>query len=227
VNISELVNRLNFWINKSTGAWYTIPEAIDVINSGQMSLYSDLQPKASTSQRIKDALSPFKANPAYTVTTGSNGIVTVPSNQNYLNLLDIQIPVTINGSTVYRAMEILNEDERADRLNSQIDPVSATDPIVEQIGFGIFQIYPTGIYANVKVNFYRRPVAPVMNYTVVGGRNIVYDPTGSVQLEWSEQWHNAVLIKGLESIGINLSAADIAQWSDSKSQQNYQSVNMI
>jgi hypothetical protein len=225
LNISALIDRLNFWINKSTGAWYTVPEAIDCIDSGQISLYSDLQPRASTSQRIKDALSPFKE--IYTVTTGSNGIVTVPTNQNYLNLLDFQIPVTIGGRTVYQGMEILNEDERADALNSQIDPVDATHPIVEQIGVAEFQIYPAGIYANVKLTFYRRPVAPVMNYTVVGGRNIVYDPTGSVQLEWSEQWHNPILIKSLESIGINLSAADIAQWSDAKSQQNYQSVNMI
>lgn len=227
LNIQEATDLLNFFINKFTGAWYTVPEAVSLIDRGQISLYSDLQPKASTSQRIKDALSPFKSNPPYTTTTASDGVVTVPSNQNYLNLLDFQVPVTINGRTIYRGLKILNEDERADALNSQIDVVSATSPIVEQIGKGIFQIYPATVYANVKVSFYRRPVAPVFAFTVTGGRVINYNSGGSTQLEWHEQWHNTIIIKALSIIGINIGEADVMQYAEIKSQQNYQSVNMI
>ena len=61
MNLQEAFDFLNFWINKYTGAWYTIPELELIVDRGQMSLYEDLQPQYATSQRIKDALSPFRA----------------------------------------------------------------------------------------------------------------------------------------------------------------------
>lgn len=61
MNISEIIDFMNFHINKKTGAFYTPDECVSVLDRGQMSLYADLQPKYATSQRIKDALAPFRA----------------------------------------------------------------------------------------------------------------------------------------------------------------------
>jgi hypothetical protein len=228
LNIQEAANFLNFWINKNTGNWYTISELMEVIDRGQMALYNDYQPQASTSQRIKDALSPFKDTYDFTPSSTLLGIVTVPSNLNYLNLLDLSIRYAISGRSLTKQVpvQIYNEDERSDRLDSQIDPVAVTTPIAEQMGDGVWQLYPVAQYFGT-VTFYRRPVKPVFAYTVVSGRVIVYDSANSTQLEWKETQITEILLKGLSSIGINLSQQDLQQWSEIKTQQNYQNVNHL
>ncbi len=224
MNISEAFDFLNFWISKERGVFYTIPELQLITDRGQMSLYSDLQPKYATSQRVKDALAPFRDT--YDFTTLVSGVVSVPANQNYLNLLDLQIYFTQDSRVQYRGVPMVNEDVRAARLNSQIDPVTEFDPFGEQTGVGNFRIYPVALY-NGTVTFLRRPVAPVFGYTVVSGRVIVYNSGTSTQLEWTEAWQNAVLLKALSSIGINLSDQQVQGYAQLKTSENYQSVNMI
>ena len=55
MNLNDIFNFLNFYINKFTGSWYTVEELENVLDFGQMALYSDLKPKYATSQLIKDA----------------------------------------------------------------------------------------------------------------------------------------------------------------------------
>ena len=224
MSIQDAFDFLNFWISKERGVFYTIPELELITDRGQISLYSDLQPKYATSQRVKDALAPFRD--VYVFTTLVSGYVTVPAIQNYLSLLDLQIYFTEGSRTIYRGVPMVNEDVRASRLNSQIDPPTEFDPFGEQTGIGAFRLYPTALY-NGTVTFLRRPVAPVFGYNVISGRVIVYDPNTSTQLEWPEQWQNAVLIKALSSIGINLSDQQVSQYAEMKTQENYQSVNML
>jgi hypothetical protein len=226
MNLQECFDFLNFWINKSLGSWYTISELELLVDRGQMALYNDYQPKASTSQRIKDALSPFRDSYSFTPADTVSGIVTVPANRNYLNLLDLSVRYAISARSLTQQVPIViyNEDERADRLNSQVDPVTVTSPIAEQTGDGQWQLYPESQYFG-KVTFYRRPVKPVFGYSVISGRVIVYDPNTSTELEWKETQQTEVLLKALSSIGINLSAGDLQQWSEVKNQQNYQGIN--
>lgn len=223
MNISEDFDFLNFWINKFTGSWYTISELTELVDRGQMSLFSDLQPKYATSQRIKDALSPFKVSLPFTSLV--SGTITIP-NDDYVSLLDIQIYFQISNRTVYYPLDLVNEDTRAEKLNSQLDPVTITSPIAEQIARKTFRLYPASQY-NGDLTYLRRPIKPVFAYTVISGRVIVYDDANSTSLEWNENWHNAVLIKALSSIGINLSDSDVSQYAELKSQSNYQSVNMV
>ena len=119
MNLNDIFNFLNFYINKFTGSWYTVEELENVLDFGQMALYSDLKPKYATSQLIKDALSPFRES--YNFTTQVSGYVIVPATD-YLDLLDIQIYFQVSNRTVYYPIKLYNEDERAERLNSQLDP---------------------------------------------------------------------------------------------------------
>lgn len=224
MNISEAFDFLNFWISKERGAFYTIPELTSIVDRGQMSLYEDLQPQYATSQRVKDALAPFRE--VYNFTTLVSGYVIVPSNLNYLNLLDLQIYFQISNRTVYAPVQMVNEDTRAIRLNSQVEPVTVTSPIGEQTAKGTFRLYPAAAY-NGNVTFLRRPVAPVFGYTVISGRVIQYDPNTSTQLEWTENWQNAVLVKALSSIGINLTSDQVSNYAELKTASNYRSVNML
>jgi hypothetical protein len=217
---------INFWYKKNTGSYFTVSELEQVIDRGQMSLYEDLQPKYATSQRIKDALVPFRDTYDFNSTNTVSGYIVVPSNRNYLNLLDVQVHFGISGREFYVPVHMINEDERAHRLNSQIDPVTTSAPIGEMTAPRYIKLYPTSGYTGT-VTFLRRPVIPVFNYTLISGRVIVYNQEASTQLEWPENWITPVLIKALQNIGINLGSADLVQWSEAKSAQNYQSVNMI
>lgn len=223
MNIAEAVEFTQFWINKKSGAWYTIEEAVSVVDAGQMALYRDLKPKYATSQWVKDALSPFRE--VYNFTTAVSGNVIVPDTD-YLDLLDIQIYFLISNRTVYAPIKLINEDERATRLNSQIDPVTATSPIGEQIGLRSFRLYPAAVF-NGNVTYLRRPVKPVYGYNVISGRVINYDPNTSTQLEWRETEHIPLLLKGLQSLGINLSDAEVQNFAQIKSMQNWEGVNRL
>ena len=217
MNLNDIFNFLNFYINKFTGSWYTIEELEDLLDFGQMALYSDLKPKYATSQLIKDALSPFRET--YNFTTQISGYVIVPDST-YLDLLDIQIYFQVSNRTVYYPVDLVNEDTRAQRLNSQIDPVTITSPIGEQTAPRTFRLYPIGVY-NGNVTYLRRPIKPVFGYSVISGRIIVYDPNTSTQLEWRETEIPSIIIKALSSIGINIGSQEVMQWSEIKSQQNY------
>jgi len=223
VNISEAVDFILFWINKKTGAWYSVDEAVNTIDVGQMAMYRDLKPKYAVSQWVKDALSPFRES--YNFTTAVSGNVIVPDTD-YLDLLDIQIFFQVSNRTVYAPVKLINEDERANRLNSQVDPVTTTSPIGEQIGLRTFRLYPAGVY-NGNVTYLRRPVKPVYGYTVISGRVIVYDANTSTQLEWRETEHIPILLKGLQSMGINLSDQEIQNFAQIKTQENWQGINRL
>lgn len=225
MNLQDAYNHLNFYINKYQGSFYNPGELDAVVDRGQMSLYADLQPLASTSERIKDALAPFKRKWNFTPTDTISGIIPIPSNLDFLNLLDVRITYDISGVTRYVSLELPNEDEMSSRLNSQIDPVTITSPIGEIESKQYIRIYPTGIGYNGTVTFYRRPVKPNFVYTTISERVIVYDNTASTQLEWPENWQNAVLLKSLETLGVNLSADDIMQFSELKTNQNFNNSN--
>lgn len=228
MTILECHEALQFFIDKYIGGYYSSSELDSLLDRGQMALYGDYLPKASTSQRIKDALSPFKATYEITPANSLLGLVTIPSAQKYLNLLDFEIRYAISGRgmTKYVPLENVNEDERAEKLSSQIDSPTVTSPVLEQMGDGSWQLYPKSQYFG-KVTFYRRPAKPVFGYSLISGRVISYDSGTSTQLEWKETQHNEILIKALASIGVNLGAGDITQWAEIKSQQNFNNLNHI
>jgi len=222
LTLAEGYQFLNFWINKEMGSFYTMQELDLIVDRGQMTLYSNLQPRYATSQRIKDSLSPFRATYEFSPSDTVSGYISVPSNLNYLDLLDVRITYTISGRGIrYAAVAMVNEDERSERLNSQLDPVTLTSPIGEMAAPGFIRLWPTEANTGV-VTFLRRPVAPHFAYTTISARVIVYDADNSTELEWLEKDQNMVYILALQSIGINISEQDIMQWSKTKGGQNFQ-----
>lgn len=237
MNLQESFDHLNFWINKFTGSWFTIEELTEVVDRGQMSLYADLQPQYATSQRIKDALAPFRKTWDFTPTNTISGVIPIPSDLDFLNLLDVRIQYDISSATRYASLEFPNEDELSARLNSQIDPVTITSPIGEILGSVnvptsdttvkrqyYIRIYPTAGYTG-RVTFLRRPIKPVFAYTTISERVIVYDDAASTQLEWGENMINSVLLKALDTLGINLTDQERLQFAETKTAQNFQNFN--
>lgn len=224
MTLEDTCNFLLFIINKVSGAWYGPAELCSILDRGQMSLYSDLQPKYSTSEHLKDALAPFRATYDFNSSNTISGVIVIPSNSNFLNLLDIQIQFQISNRTIYWSVPIVNEDEKSAALNSQVDPVTITSPIGEVLAPRFYRLYPTSGYTGT-VTYFRRPLKPVFVYTTISQRVIVFDEANSTNLEWSEEWINQVVLKSLLTLGINLTAADIVQFAEQKNQENWQGLN--
>lgn len=228
MNISECHDILNFLINKYQGEYFSPSELDSVIDRGQMAHYADLKPRYAQNQETKDSLSPFRSTYAFGFNDSLNGVVKVPSNLNYLDLLDLSIRYDISAHSIERKVpvQMVNEDEMSDRLYSQVDPVSTSFPIGELTGVGTFQIYPKAQY-NGTVTFLRRPAKPVFAYTTISGRVIVYDSANSVQLEWKESEVMTIMLKALSLIGININSQEIVQYAELKGNQDFSGQNRM
>jgi hypothetical protein len=180
----------------------------------------------TTITKIINATS-FEVNIAPITPIAIGATITTFIYKEYLDLLDITIQYTANSRDTYYSVKMTNEDELADKLNSQINPPTANLPVGIMYQRRSIQLFPSNIVYTGFVHYMRRPVKPVYGYSVVGGRVIVYDPASSVQLEWKDTDINFILLKALSSIGINLSDQEASQFAEMKSQENYQGVNHL
>jgi len=142
--------------------------------------------------------------------------------------------MSVNDSTIYvnpriDLLDSINSvdltyvaSEDADITLTPFIKISQTLPKLYQI-----QLYPSTDSYTGNLYYMKRPVKPVYGYTIVGGRQIVYNPETSTQLQWRDTDIDTILLKALSSIGINLSDQEVSQFAELKSSENYQGVNYI
>lgn len=222
MDLNEAYTLLNFYINKEQGGWFAPEELTRIVDRAQKTLYNTYYTKYATSQRLDDAMAPFKVDFQFTTLTTSNGLIPTPND--YLDLLALYtLRVDVNNVAHKRAVEIINEEELAIRTESQVVPVTLDDPIgVIKENWDI-QLYPAVPQSGLLM-YLREPVAPFFAYSLVSGRVIVYNQGASTQLEWSDKDVETILLIALNGLGINLSENDVMQWSEIKTQQNFTSV---
>jgi hypothetical protein len=219
MDLNDIYTLLNFYINKEQGGWYTPEELTMIVDRAQRTLFNNYYIKYQTSQRLDDALAPFKAAHVFSHATG---LITNPVD--YQDMLAITATVVDDQSvTRTRPVELVTDDELANRVSSQVDPPSVLSPIVVRVDNDNWQLYPKVQQAGTMV-YLAVPTAPVYNYTVMSGRVIVYDELTSIQLQWNDKDILSIILLALNGLGINLSEPDILQWSEMKNQQNITSI---
>ena len=237
MQINDVHSTIRFILNKDQNGYITPGEIDTVLDRAQLVLFNQyhtnpkMPAQAQTSlygesQRIDDALSPFKSRYTFTALTTPSGVITLPSD--YMHLLSVYTTVYNNtlARNVYSGVQVLNEEELIDRLESQVIPVSQDDPIAIMNSQNRIQLFPeTGQSGGVY--YLRRPNAPRFGYTI-SGRAIVYNPnpynpttqpTGSVQLEWRDFDIMNLVSIALSYFGINMSSAEVQQFAEVKTQQ--------
>lgn len=225
MNIYEICQFLNFYVQKQRGTYFSFDELCEALDRAQMALYSDLYASYGTSQRSQDALSPFLSEYPFTPLTTVSGVIVLPSNSNYLNLLSIYITYTATGhGTQYKGIDIVNKDEKVARLQSQVKPNTTTSPFGEIIAPRFFRVWPQAGYTGTVV-YFRRPAKPYLAYTLISGRVPYYDAVNSVQLEWEETFIDDIMIKTLESLGVNMGDDKTLQFAAMKSESNFANIN--
>ncbi len=157
MDLNEAYTLLNFYINKSQGGWYSPEELTLIVDRAQKTLYNTYYTKYSTSQRLDDALAPFKVDYQFTNITSPNGLITTP--EDYLDLLGIYTIVTGSDNiTRKKPVEVVNEEELVYRLNSQVVPVTVNQPIAVIKEDWKIQLYPE--QAQAAVVMYLRTLLP-------------------------------------------------------------------
>jgi hypothetical protein len=242
MDIKVIHDTILYYLNKEQNGYVTHEEIDQVLDKAQLALFNQYhtnprlpaQVQASLygeSQRIDDALSPFKARYIFTgggspVNITSGGVITLPSN--YMHLLSMY--TTVYSATlsrnVYSGVQVLNEEELIERLESQVIPVSVDDPIAIMNSSNQIQLFPEQAQSG-GVYYFRRPVSPRFGYTQ-SGRTVTYNPlaydpstqpTGSTQLEWRDMDINNVISIALSYYGLNLSSQEVMQFAQVKTQE--------
>lgn len=172
-------------------AAYKTPEEIDnALYRGLIDFYNGLFRSKQNSQQVSRYLTEQVCN-----ITSTN---VFPLNPDFNR--PVRITSTV-GTSVFEG-EVLAENEWLDRRNSFILAPTNQQPIARIIGSNI-EFYP-GDSGNYRLVYYRSPLQPKFNYTVSGGRDVVYNPTGSVNVDVNPSALNDVIVRAVAYLGISL-----------------------
>lgn len=231
MNIKEVHDRFNIAVRKEHGGSFNPIEVDRLLDIAQMELFNSYYGNVKTfdpvaqratfaygaSQRINDALSPFKSQVTFTTTDTPGGVLTLPTNYLYL----ISLTTTVYNSTIGRninyPVSVVNEEELQSRLESQIVPVALTGPIAVINSGKKIQLFPTSPQSGF-VWFFRRPAIPNMSFTQAG-RVITYVPGSSQDLEWGEQEIHNIINKAVSLAGLSMSSQDLVGYSVQKDRE--------
>ena len=226
-------------------------------------------------QKISDDLRFFKHRKQFT--TNNNGILDLGNfsnsgggqNPEYLHLLGLYVSKTLNSVTnnsytvsslyttfgegtanknVVKSVKIVNEDQLADRLVSQVSSPSVLSPIgILGDGGKKVQLFPEVQHSGF-IMYLTRPTKPRFSH-VVDGRKIVHNPSTtsassftaandltlpngtavsagasyslvkSVDLDWPEDCINDILNRTLTSLGVHLEDINVYNYTEVKNKE--------
>jgi hypothetical protein len=206
MNISEIHDFIDLITSQERGGFNTPAEKDAALDRANLTLFEYYRPIYATSIEAKEALSPFRVK--YDYTTSGQGQITLTSGQEFVRLLSMDVMVsdstTPSGYNSDRRypVEFVNEDELANRLNSQNKQPTATAPVADTLGIGWYDLYPEQVHSGT-MYFLKRPQKPIFAYTQ-SGRQIVYNAAASQQLLWTEPYLNSVIFLAIRLLGVNL-----------------------
>lgn len=148
----------------------------------------------------------------------ASGYFALPGDFLYHDSCSYKYQRNVDGSpeSLYRPVEILREDQAADRLGNWIKRPTTKHPIavyrrIDASNDRLY-IYPDTINA-VDFHYYRMPVQPVFAYTIVNDAP-VYNPGSSTEFEWLEIKHMDLVRILLSHLGIHLGHEMLVQYAE-------------
>lgn len=218
-------------------------------------------------QKVNDDLRVFKKREQFT--SDSSGVIQFSGLTNYLHLLGVYVTGTNNGVPQHtytissdgvrvmthgtqnvnynKAVKIVNEDQLADRLISQVAAPNVTSPIgILGDGGNKIQLFPESEMSGY-IMYLRRPTQPLFSH-VIDGRKVVqnsgsssatftatnaitlpdgtqvtpgatYTLAGSVELEWAEDCVNDIINRALTSLGVHLEDVNVYNYTEAKNKE--------
>lgn len=196
-------------------AGYFSPEERDIaLDVASLQRFAKFLPSYGVDMVSASVLSPFKVVGDFLTT--EDGLFSL---ENCEKFLSASLYVMVGDEKKIRSAKIVNDDELADRLGSQLRKVDKMYPVVHDLGSTLegdkfshvwnFKVYPSGESGGQAV-WLKRPSQPVMVYSVVDGEE-VYNPVGSVDMEWRDKDMVEVIIAAVGILGVALDNAMLVQ----------------
>ena len=222
MTLLEIHDFIDLITSKERGGFNTYAEKDAALDRASLTLFDFYKPQYAKSIEAKEALAPFRVK--YDYTTNASGQITLSSTATFVHLLAMDVMVTDatapSNFVRDRRYPVMfpNEDELADRLNSQTKQPTTTSPIADIHGVGWYDLYPQVVHTGT-IYFLKRPAKPVFAYTQIG-RTISYNASGSTQLEWEEPYLNKLVLIAIRFLGINLDSDKIIAYSTELIKEN-------
>lgn len=220
MTIQEIHDFILLLLNKHNTGYSTPSEIDDALDRAQMwyfnRLYGNVEeyqpgrpvPRVAygMTSAIHDHLSPFKATS--TSNSSSGGVVTMPTDyMHVISILKNNVPVPI-----------ISEDELGFRLASNIVAPSSTEPVAVISGSKQITLYPLEQHNTLVIHYLKRPAKPVFGFTQ-SGRTLTYASGSSTQMDWNEPALNAIIMRAIQYLGINLDDQLAITYTEGKIQQ--------
>lgn len=203
-SINDIYEFYRYIVRKERGVFITISQFETNIDAGQLDAFEEYFKPYGANQTIHDALRPFRVY--YNFISDASGFVTFPDDYQHI----AGTAFTVLASTV-NAITFVNEDEFVSAVNSQLRPVSISDPIARDTDVG-FSLYPQTSQVGA-FTYLRRPATPVLFYLQTG-RTITYYANYSTQLEWSDVYINNIIAKALRYAGVNMDEKGVSDFAN-------------
>lgn len=212
---------LDFILDKTQSGFFPPEEKDDALYRASLSVYHDYVREYMETQVEHAALHPFRDMKEFSPTDFlAGGYLNLPAGLEYPTAIFLVLYDNQLMATRYRKVRLLKDDELAASLESQVKQINLSNPVcvftakaVGVSGAAVrLQFYPNEVSFTGRLHFLRTPVRPVFNYTLTDGRVPVYNPVGSVHLEWAEPYANKVMMKALEYMGVPVQAAEVVQY---------------
>jgi hypothetical protein len=230
MTIKDVHDRIRLILDKSQVGYVSPVEIDHALDMAQIDLFNELygnarayQPGRSVpplhygaTQKINDALSPFKVKVTLGTADTANGLISLPVT--YVHLIGIYKRSYNNAllRNVYKSIKIISEDELANRLDSFIFNPSTSAPVGVLNGKGSIQLFPMNDL-DVDVHYLRRPATPVFGYSInSSARTLIYDANSSTQLEWSDIHINNIISKAVSVLGASIKDPQAVQFGELK-----------
>jgi hypothetical protein len=198
---------------------HTPEEICNALHLGQTDYYNSLRPKQAEQQGevlaqstyIHEALNPFRVVKPFTNGDTPNGLLTLSDSE---HILAVMTQTSSEGVALYSPVPIVNDDELANRLDSQIVNPTERRPVVNYNSAKVVQFYPMTPKAG-KVFYLKSPTPPVYGYRE-SGRDLIYSAARSTDLEWNDSYIPQVIMRALQYLGANLDAETVYQAAQQK-----------
>lgn len=204
-------------VQEKTGK--STPEEIDkALDLAQIDYFNSLRPQQGAQMPVyaqgtyvAEALNPFLRTVEFNNANTPSGLMTIPQSE---QLLTVMTQNVANSVTLYSPVPVVNPDELAHRLRSQIVMPTEADPVVIFETNKKLQFYPAAAKAG-KVIYLVLPTKPKWGY-LEDGRNLKYSPARSTDLEWNVSYIPQVITRALQYLGVSLSADAVFQVAQQK-----------
>lgn len=215
VNINSFKLYVEFVANKAqAGNSVSVSQFNDVSDRAQMQLYEkDYQTFLKTEQ-VSDFLQTFLVS-KITGSVSVDGTYQVPANLQHVCAIR-KYYVRENGKGFNVKVDEIKQVAWTDVQSPGLREASLRFPKYEEFG-AVLKFMPRNI-GIIEIDYFRLPVKPVWNFTVISGRPVYFAGT-SVNFEWSEYSMNQVAANYLALIGVNLKDRELAQFSELYKQQ--------